>query len=63
MNKGLQLKYFVLKPRGTDEYAIASRKALQSYARSINDINPELASDLLEWCRIESVREENFSKT
>ena len=51
---GLQMKYFVLKPRGDfhDPYAKASRAALQAYAREIRDENPGLYADLEKW-RIE----------
>jgi len=51
---GLQMKYFVLKPKGAfdDPYAKASRTALQAYAREIRDENPQLYNDLEKW-RIE----------
>jgi hypothetical protein len=57
---GLEMKYFVLKPRSrelNDMYAAASRKALRAYAGHIAPINPELASGLLAWAKIESDRE------
>ena len=46
---GLQMKYFVLKPRGDDMYAKASRQAMVVYALTIYDVNPELAYDLVYW--------------
>ena len=46
---GLEMKYFVLKPRGTDAYAYASRKAMRAYAEAIHRENSELAKDLMEW--------------
>ena len=48
-NVGLTMKYFILKPRGDDAYAIASRKAIQTYARYIEHINFKLAKDLFAW--------------
>ncbi len=35
---GLKTKYFVLKPNGTDPYAIASRAAITAYAESIHTL-------------------------
>lgn len=46
---GLELKYFTLKPRGRDAYAVASRQAMHAYARSIKTENPQLAEDLEAW--------------
>lgn len=46
---GLQMKYFVLKPKGTDWYAQASREAMQTFADSCRDENPDLADDLELW--------------
>jgi hypothetical protein len=48
-DNGLQYKYFVLKPRGSDMYARASRRAMRTYARFISIENPKLAVDLNEW--------------
>lgn len=47
--KGLIMKYFVLKPKGDDPYAIASRCAMWAYADAIIEENPKLAADLLAW--------------
>lgn len=46
---GLQMKYFVLKPGGSDAYAEASREACVAYAESIREENAELANDLIAW--------------
>lgn len=45
----LEMKYFVLKPEGTDPYAKASREALVAYAESIKTHDPGLAEDLWQW--------------
>ena len=47
--KGLDLKYFVLKPKGDNEYAEASRAAMLAYANSIEKTNSKLANDLVGW--------------
>lgn len=50
----LTMKYFVLKPRGTDVFAAASRKAMIAYAKHI-EANAEdqearaLAKELFDW--------------
>ena len=49
---GLEMKYFVLKPKAEDlkdPYARASRRALQAYAYNIELDNPELARQLTDW--------------
>lgn len=46
---GLQMKYFVLKPKGNDPYAAASRAAMHQYAKFIEPENPELAKELRDW--------------
>lgn len=43
------MKYFVLKPEGTDPYAKASREALVAYAESIKTHDPGLAEELWRW--------------
>lgn len=53
---GLQLKYFVLKPKGADAYARASRMALQTYADAIRPTNGNLADDLSIWVRDEETK-------
>lgn len=49
MGKGLMMKYFVLKPKGDDDYAIASRAAMMAYAAVIRELNPTLAEELRDW--------------
>ena len=46
---GLELKYFVLKPKGNDAYAKASRSAIACYATHIRKENKQLSNDLWEW--------------
>lgn len=52
---GLELKYFVLKPKGTDIYAQASRKAMRAYARHVASENDELYHDLQNWAERETL--------
>ena len=49
MNDGLLMKYFVLKPNGSDPYAAASRNALRRYAKDIERVNPTMAKELRDW--------------
>lgn len=51
---GLQMKYFVLKPKGATTHAVASRKALLAYAKVIEAVDPEFARDLRAWERREA---------
>ena len=46
---GLIMKYFVLKPRGDDIHAAASRAAMRTYATMIQKDNLELADQLRAW--------------
>jgi len=46
---GLKMKYFVLKPKGHDIYAKASRQAMRAYANTIEPENLALAIDLRAW--------------
>ena len=43
------MKYFVLKPEGTDIFAKASREAMLRYAEVIKDADPELSKGMSEW--------------
>lgn len=52
---GLAMKYFVLKPKGDDKYAEASRKAMRAYATHIQQENPELCDELRAWADSESI--------
>ena len=48
--KGVQHpKYFVLKPSGDDQYAVASRNAMETYAKCIEDENPDLSFWMRNW--------------
>lgn len=48
---GLEMKYFVLKPKGSldDPYAVAARAALRAYANAIKHHNLQLWLDLRNW--------------
>ena len=50
---GLVMKYFVLKPKGEDVYAKASRIAMFAYSKAIMADNPELSKELWEWASTE----------
>lgn len=50
----LEMKYFVLKPRGTDKFAEASRAAMLRYAAIIRETDPVMAEELGEWALAES---------
>jgi len=53
---GLDLKYFVIKPKSKtadDPYARASRQALRAYADAIETENGELAFNLKRWANKE----------
>lgn len=52
---GLLMKYFVLKPKGNDIFAAASRKAMRAYATHIREVNPEFSNDLRAWADQEQV--------
>lgn len=49
MSDGLKMRYFVLKPKGHDVYAEASRLAMEAYAAAIKADNPELSTSLRSW--------------
>ena len=51
---GLEMRYFVLKPKGTDASAQASRAAMKFYALEIRPTEPELADQLVAWADRES---------
>jgi len=54
----LEMKYFVLKPRGHGHHAVAARRALRAYADSIVGHDLELACSLGEWVDLEQSRVE-----
>lgn len=45
----IKLKYFVLKPRGSDAYAKASRTALRVFSTEMEQDDPALAAQLKRW--------------
>ena len=46
----LHMKYFVLKPAGTDAYAVASRRAMLAYAKWIGGVGEtDFAKELTDW--------------
>ena len=47
--EGLKMKYFVLNPTKDDDYGVASRNAIRTYAKSIKKTNAQLASELENW--------------
>ena len=53
MSEGLIMKYFILKPKGQDAYASASRAAMLRYADGIRDTNQTLADELRKWAKRE----------
>ena len=57
--KGLEMKYFILKPRAKtkdDHYAAASQSAMYHYADIIEEYNTELALNLRRWAGQETAR-------
>lgn len=54
--EGLQMRYFVLKPKGNDRYAEASRKAMRAYATHIESVNREMAIQLRQWADSEHTK-------
>ncbi len=55
-NAGLQMKYFILKPKGETLHAAASRAAMRAYADTIRMVDPDMAADLRAWARREHDR-------
>ena len=49
----LFMKYFVLKPSGTDIYAMASREAMLAYAGVVRHEDEALADRIEQWVSIE----------
>jgi len=59
----IEMRYFVLKPRSkssTDQYAEASRGAMEAYANEIYGEDPILASELRAWVSRERERTINM---
>ena len=46
---GLVMKYFVLKPKGDNKFAEASREAMKKYAEVIEETNLQLGVELRNW--------------
>jgi len=46
VQRGLEIKYFVLNPWKDNAYGVASRKAMEIYASIINTENQTLAMDI-----------------
>lgn len=60
---GLELKYFVLRPRAKsldDDYAVASCQALRAYAYSIGPTDRGFSNELLAWAKKEEGRREKL---
>jgi hypothetical protein len=60
--EGLQMKYFVLKPKGDDVYAEASRKAMRAYAAHILNENEVLANELRAWADSEMEETDSYKE-
>ena len=57
----LEMKYFVLKPKGTSQFAKASRAAMRTFAQSMHGHNAEwdlLAKDVKAWAEREAFSSE-----
>ena len=50
----LEMKYFVLKPKGNSNFAAASRVAMIAYADSIRNTDSDLARQLTDWANNET---------
>jgi hypothetical protein len=46
---GLYMKYFILKPKGEDAFAFASREAMKLYAKLVKSEAPGLSDQLTKW--------------
>ena len=51
----LEMKYFMLKPRGHNSHGRAARRAMKTYADSIKDVDCELSTDLYKWVEKENL--------
>lgn len=50
----MMMKYFVLKPKGKDAFAAASRAAMLRYSDMIKAHDPQLAEQLYQWATTEA---------
>jgi hypothetical protein len=51
----LEMKYFILKPKGTDAFAKASRAAMRVYAKHMIEVDHDLADELRMWADREQI--------
>lgn len=56
---GLEMRYFILKPKGDNVYAEASRQAMLAYAEYISHVNPDFACELASWAEDEQTAVDN----
>ena len=59
----LQMKYFVLKPKGDDQYAEASRAAMRTYADHMAAENPGLCAELRAWLDAETPQQKGAAES
>ena len=52
----LEMKYFVLKPRGDSPFALASQAAMERFAKMMAPHDMDLSRDLLRWVQDERDR-------
>lgn len=45
----LEMRYFVLKPKGNSEHALASRVAMRAYAAAIKGTDLQMSQELYAW--------------
>ena len=50
----LEMKYFVLKPKGDSAFAVASRAAMRTYAIEIRNADMDLCRQLIDWANNEA---------
>lgn len=63
MSNELHMKYFVLKPRGKDAFARASRAAMFRYSLFIREEDPEFSRQVWDWATNEHVDAEVEGET
>ena len=62
---GLQMKYFVIKPKSkhyNDQFAHAARMAMHTYADCIEVEDAALAKELRSWVRTEELAARNMRR-
>ena len=63
---GLELKYFVLNPRGkhrNDRWARAAQAAMRIFAEWIKNKDPKLCQQLNDWADQEEIRQGELPET